>query len=133
MLLLAYNTKETEIERCFELPQFKPNLFHNIVWAECRGCKEKELSAVIFVIKNRLKSSDFPNNLDSILLENGQFAKPITKTPTIKFCQKVDSIFKQNPFHNYLYFANLSKIKNPKILKKIKSYKLHKIGNQHFY
>lgn len=135
LLLLSFSTKEKEID--FDVVVMNPiqqaSLFHIITWQECRGCKEKELAAVVGVIKNRLISSKFPNNIDSLLLQKGQFTKPVIQDIPLSFCNKVDSLFNKKTQHNFLYFANLSEITNPKILKKIKSYKLTKIGSQHFY
>lgn len=126
-------TKESKNKILVMTPLQQTSLLCNIVWQECRGCSYKELVSVIGVIKNRLKSDKFPNTIDKILLEPNQFANPTKDTIPVEFCVQIDKLFQQKPLHNHLYFVNLSKVKNPKILKKIKSYKLTKIGTQHFY
>ncbi len=115
------------------VPLQQTSLLCNILYQECRGCGHKELVSVIGVIQNRLKSDKFPNTIDKILLEENQFTKPRSGEIPIEFCVEIDKLFLKKPLHNYLYFVNLSKVKNKKILKKIKSYKLTKIGTQHFY
>jgi len=92
-----------------------------------------EARAGDYIFSDQLEHPDFPKTLDSVLLEPHQFATHQNNTYTSNFKARVDTIINKTSKHAYLNFANLKLVKNKRTLKKIKSYKLHQIGKQHFY
>lgn len=129
---MSNNNKELELDLDLMMKS-SISLRHKVLWTECEGCGDEELTAVIDVIKKRKQSKYFPNTIDSILLQKNQFAKPSSDTISIIFKQKVDKIFNQPIKYHFLYFANLKYVHNPKILKWINKHTLYKIGDQHFF
>ena len=130
MLLLAYNTKETEIERCFELPINNNELLYSSLWAEARGIRyEEEIRVVLDCYRNRVNSNEWPSTMDSVIQQSNQFA--ISKdTISSQFKTLVDSLLTKPIKYPYTYFINFKKLKKkPKWIYKKEWIKL---GKHHY-
>jgi len=82
------------------------SLLYVTSWNECSICHREELVLVIGVIKNRITHKAFPDVLDSVLLQDGQFSIHNKNIVPKGFKRLVDSIYQLPPNHNFLYFRS---------------------------
>lgn len=78
-----------------ELADAEMDLLAKIVWVEARGESEIGQEAVVEVIFNRMKSSEYPNDLLSVVSQNGQFESwdiLDTATPTEKEYTSIETV-----------------------------------------
>ena len=110
LIFIAISTKETEIERCYEIP---PNneLLYSSLWAEARGIRhEEEIRIVLDCYRNRVNSNKWPSTMDSVIQQPNQFA--ISKdTIRADFKHLVDSLLTLPIKYPYTYFINFKKLK----------------------
>lgn len=109
------------------------SLLHQVLYGECRGCSNVELTAVIGVIKNRLAHKDFPKTLKEVLTEKNQFHMDTNLVVSVCFKTIADTLMLKPSSHAFLYFACLDDVRNDRILKWIRRHKLTRIGRQHFW
>ena len=129
LIFIAISTKETKIERCYEIP---PNneLLYSSLWAEARGIRHDiEIRVVLDCYRNRVNSKKWPSTLDSVIQQPNQFA--ISKdTIRADFKHLVDSLLTLPIKYPYTYFINFKKLKKkPKWMIKKKWVKL---GKHHY-
>lgn len=130
MLLLTYNTKETEIERCYEVPKHNNELLYSSLWAEARGIRyDEEIKIVLDCYRNRVNRKEWPSTLDSVILQPNQFE--LSKdTISSQFKTLVDSLITLPIEYPYTYFINFKTLKKKQ--KWMLNKKWIKLGKHHY-
>lgn len=94
-----------------ELSNDEINLLANIVWLESRGESSIGQEAVVEVVLNRIRSSQYPNSLYEVLSQRGQFSSWISvssASPTNKEFSSIQNVLEGNTNHTTtqtLYFS----------------------------
>lgn len=70
LVVVRYATEEEKAQRNREVVEAGAKT----VWGEARGCPPQEQAAVMWCILNRVDSSEFPNDILSVIEQPGQFA-----------------------------------------------------------
>lgn len=76
-----------------------------VLHSECSICTIEELKVMVDCIKSRVEHEDFPNSLDTVLIQPYQFSLS-QKNVSINFIKLVDSLWKMPKQYSYLYFRS---------------------------
>lgn len=82
------------------------SLLYKVLWNEASITSTEELRVIADCIKYRIKHRDFPNTLDSVLLQPFAFQTKTKRIIPNEFINKVDSLWKLPIKYPYLYFRS---------------------------
>jgi len=124
-------TKEIpELRQIGKIPAISVHLLAAVIWGEARGEGLDGMKLVGEVAINRLHDQNFPNRLDSVLLQKNQFAKPLYSYP-VEVYTLAKEVIESKPEHGYLFFCNPITATNKEMIHK--AYRIGKRYGRHWF
>lgn len=81
------------------------DILAQMIWAEARGEPDVGKRAVAHVALNRVKSSRFPNDINSVITARHQFVHIRGSGPLWEHCKRIAENPGEDPTGGALYFA----------------------------
>lgn len=105
-LLFIYSSFSNSKIKILVMKEPDYSLLYQVLWNEASITSTEELKVIVDCIKYRVEHRNFPNTLDSVLLQPFAFSTKSKEIVPIHFTKKIDSLWKLPIKYRYLYFRS---------------------------